>query len=442
MLRFPNPTWGPMTDVQQAVHVVVGQATAEPGETLRDFLVNQLADGVPQIRIFRGMSLSPADVVPEDARIRMRSTGLLGSNLEIWRRGQLDVIPERVSRIPSMLRSGELPNDVVLVRAVRTDKGFSTGVVNDYLEAALESTVEVVVQVTPGLPVLPGAPTVEPTLIRTVVEAGIEGSGPPQLPAREPQTREIVLAERLASLVRDGDCVQIGLGGLGTAICRALARTRRQLGVHTGLVDDAVLDLIDSGAVTNQYKAVEPGRTVTPLAMGSADFYRRLASRDDLVLKPVDFTNDAVTIAGIDRFVAINGALQVDLLGQVNAEVVGGTRISTAGGQMDFFTGARMSRDGRAVTVIRSTTRDGSSSCIVPRIDDAVVTAPAGFVDFVVTEYGVAELRGATFEQRARRLIAIAHPRFRPSLTSALNADARVHQEATWLATLRGEVIL
>jgi 4-hydroxybutyrate CoA-transferase len=178
--------------------------------------------------------------------------------------------------------------------------------------------------------------------------------------------------------------------------------------------------------VTNARKEIDTGQSVTPLVMGSADLYRKVAGRTDLLLRPVDHTNDPATIARIGRFAAINSAVQVDLLGQVNAESLNGRRLSAAGGQLDFCTGARLSPGGKVIVVVRATAAGGSISRIVPSLPDSVVTVGTGQVDFVVTEYGVADLRGATLDERAQRLTAIAHPDFRAGLATAADADLRL----------------
>jgi acyl-CoA hydrolase len=410
---------------REVVHLVAAQATAEPGATVArvlDGLVGSARSGSSPtaIRLYRGMSLSPAEVVPADPAVRVTSTGILGSNRAIWEQGRLDMIPEGVSRVPAMLRSGAIGNDVFLVRATAS---LSTGVVNDYIPAALESAGRVIVEVCDELPELPGAPRID----RSRVDVLVPGGTPlPEFASGRERPEDRAIADRVAALVEDGACVQIGLGALGQAIVRAVAERRRGLGIHTGLIDDAVLGLIDSGAVTNAAKEVDPGQSVTPIVMGSAALYRRVHGRKDLLLRPVDHTNDPRVLAQISRFTSINSALQVDLLGQVNAETVDGRRIAAVGGQLEFFTGARLSPGGLAIAVLRATARAGRVSRIVPVLPDAVATVGAGLVDFVVSEYGVADLRGATLTERARRLAAIAHPDFRRGLLEALENDRRL----------------
>lgn len=398
--------------------LVVAQCSGEPAELLAELLPDLLTDR--HVRLFRGMSLA-SDYLPHTPTLDVCSTGVLGTNRELWERGQLDVVPEGVSRVPQYLRDALIPNDLLLLRATRTADGrLASGLVNDYVPAALESATRIAVQLVED-PVLPGAPMLDR------VDVVVERTAPtPQLPPSRPRAADEQIAAHVAGLVEDGNTVQLGIGSLATSIARALARVRRDLGVHTGLIDDAVLDLIDSGAVTNAGKPEDEGRSVTPIVMGSARLYRRVAQRDDIVMRPVDHTNDASVIGRIDGFIAINSALQVDLLGQVNAEVIGGVRRGAVGGQREFFAGARHSRGGLAVTVLRSTAVGGRVSTIVPRLEDGVVTVPAGEVDVVVTEHGTADLRGATTLERARRLAEVAHPDFRRDLLERLEKDERI----------------
>jgi acyl-CoA hydrolase len=397
------------------VSIVSAHCSCEAPEAMTSVLLRE-RDGSAPVRIFRGMSLAPATVVPDDPRFRVISSGLMGSNRALWQRGQLDVVPEGVSLFPRFLRDGAIGADTVVLRLARDGTSYSSGLVSDYLPAALEMAKRVVAQLT-DMPVLPGAPSVP----RERIDEFVDGDAAPLELARAQEAPEdAAIGEHVASLVEDGDCLEIGVSGLSTAIARAVAERRRDLSVHTGLINDELLDLIDSGAVTNARKALHPGVSVSPVAMGTHQFYRRLMGRRDVLLRPVDETNDPRTVTQIDNFVAINSAVQADLLGQINSEVVGGRRVSTPGGQLEFFAAARESTGGKAIAVLRSTARGGTVSRIVARFDDGVSTGTTGAVQFVVTEYGVADLRGATLDERARRMVAIAHPDFRRPLLDAL----------------------
>lgn len=411
-----------------------GSAEAIKGTSivLERIVQEQAVAGVQRaVTVFRGLSLGAATAVPANPAVRVVSSGLLGPNLDLWKRGQLELIPERVSRFPALLRTGRIGCDIFVVRAAQTEDGFVVGTVSDYVPAALETAAQIVIERCDAMPLLPGAPLISPERVDEVIESG-DPVAPFDAGAEVPE--DAAIGRYVAELVEDGDCIEIGVGGPARAIARALA-SRRRLSIHTGLINDDVLDLIDSGAVTNAGSVLSPGRSVTPVAMGSERFYRRLAGRRDIVLHPVDATNDPLTVAAINRFVAINSTVEVDLLGQVNSEVVGGRRLSAPGGQTDFFLGSQLSRGGKAIAVVRATARRGTRSRIVASLPGGMVTAPVGMVDYVVSEYGIASLRGMNVEERARRLVQIAHPDFRNELLDALDHDPRVHGHLSAMPT-------
>jgi acyl-CoA hydrolase len=411
------------------VGLVTGQATAEPGESVHAVLSHlqaaQRETGSPSaVRIYRGMSINPPGVIPSGPTVRVLSSGMLGTNRAVWDRGQLDIVPVGVTGIPKLLREGRIRNDAFLVRVVPTGDGaFTTGIMNDYIPAALETAGKVLAEVCEDMPTLDGAVRIE----RDRIDALVANGGPlPEIGLVEASAADLEIARRVAQIVEDGDCIQIGVGGLGRAVARALAEHRRDLGIHTGLLNDDVLALIDSGAVTNRRKPLDTGFSVTPVVMGTRDFYKRLNGRKDIVLRSVEYTNDPGVVAQLDGVAAINSCVQVDLLGQLNAEVAAGRRISSVGGQLEFASGAARARGGKVIAVAKSTARDGTVSTIVPSLPDGTVTVGASLVHYVVTEYGVADLRGATIEERAHRIAAVAHPDFRRGLLEALESDRRI----------------
>jgi 4-hydroxybutyrate CoA-transferase len=413
----------------EAVSLVTGQATAEPGLTVGAVLAElgtaHRQAGVPErIRLYRAMSLYEESIIPHDPAVRVWSTGMLGANRALWGRGQLDILPESVATIPERLRDGSIAADALLVRVTKTaDGAYSTGLVSDYLPAAISSAAKLVAEICPEMPIVPGAVRIEAGRIDALVKSG----GPlPQLRPGKNRAEDAEIGRLVAALVVDGDCIQIGIGSLSHAIARALAIERRDLGLHTGLIDDAVLALIDSGAVTNRRKAIDAKVSVAAVIAGTNSLYRALRGRTDLCVHPVDYTNRPSIVAQLDRFTAINSVIEVDLLGQLNAEMIGGHRVSSVGGQLDFCIAAHQSAGGKVIAVTRSTGRGGAVSTIVPTLRDAAVTVTGSLVDYVVTEYGVARLRGATLEERARRLATIAHPKFRRELLEAWQSDQRI----------------
>ena len=213
----------------------------------------------------------------------------------------------------------------------------------------------------------------------------------------------------------DGATIQIGIGSVPAAVLTALG-DKKDLGVHSGIIGDGILDLIEQGVVTNREKSIDAGKSVAGALFGSRRLYDYANQNPAVELRTIDYTHDVATIARIDDFVAINSAIEVDLTGQINAETVPGYAIGAVGGQVDFIRGAARSRGGRSLIVMPSTARDGAVSRIVTRLNEGVVTLARSDVDTVVTEWGSAELRGRPNRERARLLANIAHPEFRDEL--------------------------
>jgi 4-hydroxybutyrate CoA-transferase len=233
------------------------------------------------------------------------------------------------------------------------------------------------------------------------------------------------IGAHVASLIEDGDTIQIGIGKVPAAVLGAL-RDRRHLGLHGGLVSDEVADLHEAGVLTGARKSHDPGMMVCTAALGSARVYDWAGRCPDLRVAPVSYTHDIRVLAQIDNFVAINSVLAVDLSGQANAEILGGRQVSGTGGLLDFVRGARLARSGRSILALPSTAGGGKASRLVPHFSDGdVVSCPRADADIVVTEHGVARLRDKSVDERAEALIAIADPAFRRDLTEQSEALRR-----------------
>jgi acetyl-CoA hydrolase len=210
----------------------------------------------------------------------------------------------------------------------------------------------------------------------------------------------------------------LGLGAVPEAVTRALS-DKRGLGVHSGAIGDGIADLMEAGIVDNRHKEIDPGVTVGTMLMGTRRLYRFADRNPAIQIRATSYTHDALVLGQFRRFVAINGALEVDLTGQVNAETARGQHIGAVGGQMDFIRAANRAAGGRSIIALQSTNRDRTRSRIVAKLTDAVVTTPRAEADCVVTEHGIADLRGRTLGERARALIAISDPGFRAELERA-----------------------
>ena len=246
------------------------------------------------------------------------------------------------------------------------------------------------------------------------------------LPDTDPSEVELAVARNVAAVIPDRATVQFGIGGLSVAFSRALFG-HRDLGVHSGVVSDIFVDLVEKGVVTNAHKGLDEGVSVTGCLFGTRRLNDHASNNAAVALRSVEYTHNLSVMAQIKSLFTVNFAIEVDLTGQVNAEFAGGRYLGAVGGQVDFVRGAQYSQGGRSIIALPSTTPDGQTSRIVASLAGRPVTTARSDVDLVITEYGVADLRGAPLSQRLKRLSAIAHPHFRddllrgePSMTSAI----------------------
>jgi acyl-CoA hydrolase len=332
--------------------------------------------------------------------------------------GTCDLVPAHFSEMPLMLRR-HTHRPLVLAAASRPDRhGYvSLGTNADYT-ARFIGTLPFFIEVNPQMPRTFGENTLHLDQVAGYSEAEYPLIEVPPPPTSE---RDRVIAAFVAERIPDGATIQSGIGAIPNAIL-GLLHDRRDLGLHTELFSDGVMDLFESGALTGTRKVTRPGKLVATFALGTKRLYEFLHDNAAVELLPVDWVNDSRVIGREHCFVSINATIEVDLLGQCNSEMIAGHYYSGSGGQTDFARGAMYSEGGMGFVVLHSTTGDEAVSRIVSRLcPGAPVTTMKNTVDHVVTEYGIAELRGRSIARRAEALIAIAHPKFRDSL----RADAR-----------------
>ncbi|KKL02827.1 acetyl-CoA hydrolase/transferase family protein [Rheinheimera mesophila] len=329
--------------------------------------------------------------------------------------GLADYVPAFLSEIPKLFRSGEQRLDTALIQVSPPDKHglCSLGISVEATRAALQSAKKIIAQINPNMPRTHGDSFVHLSDFAAYVE--LESPIPLHLPAaQDPITAQI--GRHVASLVRDGDCLQMGIGAIPDATLACLG-DRQQLGIHTEMFSDGVLPLLEKGVFTNRNKKKHPGKIVTTFAMGSQVLYDFVDDNPEVVFLDVAYTNDTAVIRQNPQVMAINSALQVDLSGQVCADSLGTRIYSGVGGQMDFVRGAALSEGGRSVIALPATAAGGTvsriSSLLAP---GAGVVTTRAHVHYVVTEYGVANLRARSLTERAKALIEIAAPQFRQQL--------------------------
>ena len=369
------------------------------------------------------LTLGPAPYVAPGLEHRFRHTAFfIGQNVrQAVQEGRADFMPVFLSEIPSLIRSRRVRIDVVLIQVSPPDAhGYvSLGVSVDIVRAAVDSADLVIAEVNPSMPRALGDSFVPVSRIERLV--------PVDRPLYELHIEPLddvcrSIGRNVASLIPDGATLQTGIGRIPHAVIEALAG-RHDLGVHTEMLSDSVVDLVEAGVVTGRKKTLLPGKIVTSFAMGTKRLYDWIHDNPAVELRPSEFTNDPFVISRNDDMIAINSALAVDLTGQVAADTLMGRFFSGIGGQVDFIRGAARSRGGKPIIALPSTAQDGKVSRIRVGLEEgAGIVTSRGDVHYVATEYGVADLWGKTIRERATALTEIAHPDFRGELLDAAKA--------------------
>lgn len=329
--------------------------------------------------------------------------------------GWVDFIPSYFSEMPQLIERGLIPSDVVFAMASPMDAHgyFSVSLGADYTMAAIAKARAVVLEVNPHVPFACGNCHVHISQVSALVESS-EPVLEVGLPAIGPVQQAI--GKYVADMIDDGSTLQIGYGGIPDAVVMQLTG-KKDLGVHTEMIGDGILSLVQAGVVTNARKNYLPGKMVATFALGSRKLYQFMDRNPGLEIHPVDFTNDPYLAGRNDQLVAINATLQIDLLGQCGSESLAHLPYSGTGGQVDFVRAANRSRGGKAIIVLPSTAKGDSLSRIVPTLSPGThLTTGKNDINYVVSEYGVAQLRGKSGKQRALEMISIAHPAFREEL--------------------------
>jgi acetyl-CoA hydrolase len=331
-----------------------------------------------------------------------------------------DIHPAHVGSLPLLFRGGDIALDVMLVQVMRRPDGqYTLGVIADFTEAMIRRARAVIALLNPALPPLAGDAIVAAADIDVLVE---QDERIFEMPDPTPSAIDLQVARHVAAVIPDRATVQLGIGSLPGAVAQS-QRDHRDLGVHSGVVSDLLVDLVEQGVVTNAHKGRDAGLTVTGGLFGTRRLRDFAASSGLVALRNAETTHHVAVAAQLQRFHTINSAIEIDLTGQVNSEVAGGRYLGAVGGQVDFVRGGMASPGGQSILAFPSTTPDGKHSRIVATLQGPVTTARSD-ADVIVTEYGVARLRGCGLRERARRLLAIAHPEFRDTLKHAMEKTA------------------
>jgi acyl-CoA hydrolase len=335
--------------------------------------------------------------------------------------GRADYVPTFLSDVPRLFDHGLLQLDAVLVNATPPDAhGFcSLGTSVEAIHAAIHAARTVIVQFNSAMPRTLGESFIHVSQIDLAVECDVPPYEVPVAPVGEIERR---IGEYVAELVPDGATLQLGIGAIPEATALALG-DKRDLGIHTEMFTDSVVDLVEAGVITGARKERNRGKLVTAFVMGTKRLYDFVDDNPMVEMRPVDFTNDTHVIRSFSRMVAINSAIEVDLTGQVVADSIGHRLYSGVGGQMDFIRGAGLASEGRAIIALPSMARGGQSRIVSSLQEGAGVVTTRAHVRTVVTEWGVAELFGMSLRERAVALIGIAHPDVRDALAAEVRAN-------------------
>jgi len=335
-----------------------------------------------------------------------------------------DYTPCFLYQVPE-LWTGELPVDVAMIQVSSPDKhGYcSYGIGVDYTKPAADHAKIVIAHVNDQMPRTHGDSFIHVSEMDCIVENSEPLLAPPPAPIG---AVEEAIGKHCASLVEDGDCLQLGFGKIPDAVLSFL-KDRKDLGIHTEMFSDGVVDLVNEGIINNSKKNFNPGKIVSAFLLGTKKLYDFVDDNPSVLMHPVTYTNDPYIAGQNDNLVTINGCIQVDLLGQVASDTMGSQQFSGVGGQVDFVRASAISKGGRSILAMPATAKGDTISRIVPFLDEgAAVTTSRQDVHYIVTEFGVANLKHKTLKDRARALINIAHPNFHDELKVAFKKRFKV----------------
>lgn len=391
--------------------LIWGQACAEPVSLTACVAAQQVSLG--GVTAFVGVNFANSFDPEQCTDIRFSSYGAIGHNRALVKAGLLDVMPLHFSSVESLIGSGEIACDVVLVQVSEPNaKGeYSLGLACDYMRAAVEQARVVIAEINPQVP---HTYCIAPLTADDIDIAVRAEQGPVEVGAATITDLDRAIAEHALPLIPDGATLQMGIGAVPEALMAGLC-DRRGLGLHSGMLGDAMIDLVEGGALTNEHKPIDRGISVGGTAIGSRRLFDFIDQNSSVQMHPVSHTHNHRVIASIPRFVAINSAIEVDLTGQVNAEVAGGRYVGAVGGQVDFVRGAMASEDGCSIIALPSTVKQGAVTRIVASLSGPVSTSRSD-ADVIVTEHGAARLRGKSLAQRVKAMLAITDPAHREEL--------------------------
>jgi len=430
------------SNIHRGDHIFVGTGCAEP-----QYLVNALIKYVESqpkalvdAEVIHVWTLGVAPYTSEKFRQNFRHNSFFigRSTRDAVNKGIADYTPVFLSHVPDLFRRGLVPIDVSLVQTSLPDAhGYmNLGVGVDIVKAAVECAKLVIVQANSNMPRVHGDGFLHVRDIDFIVPCD-----EPLLQYQDSAPNEIVerIGKHVASLIQDGDTIQVGYGSIPNAILDSL-RNKKNLGVHTELLSDGIIKLMRMGAINNSKKTINRGKSIATFCMGNSETYGYIHDNPSIEFRVIDYTNNPLVIAQHENMTAINSALEIDLTGQATSESIGRMFYSGIGGQADFMRGAVLAHGGKTILAMPSTAERGEITRIVPFLKEgAGITLTRGDIHYVVTEYGIAYLHGKNIRERAMQLIAIAHPDFRAWLIEEARKLGLIYKDQAFISGKGGE---
>jgi acyl-CoA hydrolase/GNAT superfamily N-acetyltransferase len=428
--------------IHRGDRIFIGTGCGEPQYLLNSFIdyVQSHPKAFSDAELFQVWVLGVAPYTNEKLKYNFRHNSFfIGDNTrDAINKGLADYTPVFLSQAPDLFYRRQIPVDVAMIQTSLPDNNnhVSLGISVDITKAAVENASLVIGQINSNMPYVHGDSLVpldnlDLILLHDEPLLEYETPGPDESSQR--------IGKHVASVIQDGDTIQVGYGSIPNAILANLSG-KKHLGVHTELLTDGIIDLMKKGVIDNTKKSTDCGKTIASFCMGKKKTYDYIHENSNIELRTISYTNSPLVIAQHDNMVAVNTALELDLTGQASAESIGKLFYSGIGGQADFMRGAILSRNGRSILAMKSTAGNGKVSRIVPFLKEgAGVTLNRGDIHYVITEHGIAYLHGKNIRERAMELISIADPKFRSWLIEEAKALNLIYKDQAFIPGKRGE---
>lgn len=401
--------------IKSGNRIIIGSGCAEPQVLVK--ALDSLAPSLKNIEIISLLTTGIADYTDKKYENIFRYNAFfVGTNTrEAVNDGRADFTPIFLSEIPKLFKNRTLPVDVALIQISPPDEhGFcSFGISVDIIKPAAENAKIVIAEVNDQMPRVLGNSFIHVRKLTAVIE-----SSEPILTLNKTETSDVhkIIGKYIADLIDDSSTLQMGIGGIPDAVLSFL-ENKKDLGIHTEMFSDGIIELVEKGIINNEKKTLHPGKIISSFLMGSKNLYGFVDNNPIIELHPSDYTNDPFIIAQNNKMIAINSAIQIDITGQICADTIGTMQFSGIGGQVDFIRGSARSEGGKPIIALQSTAKNQTLSRIVPKLDNgAAIVTSRGDVHWIVTEYGSVNLHGKNLRDRAEALINISHPKFRDAL--------------------------